>query len=100
MNEFHNVGQVGLVVDVNDSCQQTNVSLAISGRIITFPDQPVDNHGAAGDLEEVRLADDVDDLVHRDELPALHLPVVVERLEVLGQLQVEHELRVGMNPAL
>jgi len=35
MNEFHNVGQVGLVVDVNDS----------------FPDQPVDNHGAAGDLE-------------------------------------------------
>ena len=92
MNEFHNVGQVRLVVDVNDSCQQTNVSLTITGRIITFPDQPVDYHGAAGDLEQLRLADDVEDPVHRDQLPALHLPVIVERLELLGQLQVEHEL--------
>ena len=86
MDKFHNVGQVRLVVDVNDSCQQTNVSPTISGRIITFPDQPVDNHGAAGDLEQFRLADDVEDLVHRDQLPALHLPVIVERLELLGQL--------------
>ena len=100
MNEFHNVGQVRLVVDVNDSCQQTNVRLTISGRIITSPDQPVDDHGAAGDLEQLRLADDVEDLPHGDELPALHLPVVVERLELLRELQVEHKLGVWVNTAL
>ena len=100
MNEFHNVGQVRLVVYVNDSCQQTNVSLTITDRIITSSNQPVDDHGAAGDLEELGLADDVENLVHRDQLPALHLPVIVERLELLGQLQVEDELGVWMNSPL
>ena len=78
-----------------DKCYRT-ISLR---QIITSPHQPVNNHWTAGDLELLRPADQADQLSGRDQPPALHLPVRVEGDEVLGEVQVEHELRVGVDTA-
>ena len=64
-----------------------------------MPHQPVEGDGAARDLEVVG-GDDVEHLVHLDQLPLAHLAVNVPRLEGLRELEVVDEEGVVVDAAL
>ena len=63
------------------------------------PDKKVKSHRTASDLVILGW-DDVHHLLHRDQLPVVHLPIIVTWLESLWKLQIKDELCTRMNSSL
>ena len=84
----------GQVDELHHLCKVVTILRSHDG----VPDQPVQDHGDTCRLELV-TADEVRDVLHRDQAPLRHLSVIVGGGEGLRKLEVEHILSARNNAA-